>query len=195
MKTRTYEGIFVALLPQRGDALLELLRDCAGRFLEGKDKDAWSIEYGALTSPAGGVAFRLAHATDVFPWRDGGYMELARAVSKHGQGRVWAVGLEKVAKLGEPEGWAEGIIFDRGEQTLFEEATGPSARTDLVAWFAQELALSENEVMAVFESCDQSAGVVAGEEKFEDEVDQALARARREFLRYQQLKEERERGK
>jgi hypothetical protein len=195
MKTRTYEGVLVALLPQRGEALVEVLRDAASRVLGERDRNLWTIEFGHLRSPAGGVAFRLSSASEPFPWRDGGAIDLARAISELGPGRCWALALEKVQKHGEVAGWAEGAIYDRGAQVTYEDAAGPSARNDLLAWFGEELALSENEVLAVLESCDQTVGVIAGDERFEDEVDQALARARREFQRYRQLKEGRERGK
>ena len=49
-------------------------------------------------------------------------------------------------------------------------------------------------MLALFESCDQSAGITSGQERIEDEIDQILERARKEFQRYRELKEARERG-
>jgi hypothetical protein len=188
MKTPTYEGILVALLPQRSSALLELLREASKELLGARELSTWNLEFGQLRSPAGTVAFRLTHPSEPFPWRDGGAAQLAEIVSRLGPGRCWAVALENPARVGESEGWAEGVVFDRGERVGYEESSGAEGRSDLLAWFAEQLALSENEVLALFESCDQVAGILEGEERVDDEIDQILARARNEFERYRQLK-------
>jgi hypothetical protein len=195
MKTPAYEGIFVALVPQRGSALLELLRDAARQFLGDKaDPSSWSLELGPLSAPAGAVAFRLTHASDPFPWRDGRYDELARLVSKLGPGRCWALSVEKLSKAGVGDGWAEGVHYDRGERRGHEEGAGAEGPAGLLAWFGEQLALSENEVLALFEAPDQRAGLVDGGERGEDEIDLLLDKARKEYQRYQQLKEQRERS-
>ncbi len=193
MKTPQYEGVFVALVPQRGNALLELLRSAARQFLGDKETHSWTIELGHVQSPAGAVVFRLSNPAKPFPWRDGSYAQLARAVSEAGPGRCWAIAVERIPRVGDSEGWAEGVAFDRGEQQAVEECTGADGPSELRAWFGEQLALSENEVLALFESCDQRVGVTAGEEKYEDEIDQILGRARREFDHYRKLKSERER--
>jgi hypothetical protein len=193
MKKLQYEGVYVALVPQRGSALLELLRQAARQFLGDKDLKSWSVEFGHLATPSGAVVFRLNNPNEPFNWRDGGYAQLARVVSELGPGRCWAMAVERAPRTGDAEGWAEGVAFDRGERVAIEESAGAEGAADLRAWFGEQLALSENEVLALFESCDQRAGVVAGEEKSEDEIDQILGRARREFDRYKQLKAERER--
>ena len=194
MKTPAYEGIFVALVPQRGTALIELLRDVARQYLGGKDLQGWVLETGQLTAPAGAVAFRLAHVSDPFPWRDGRYDELARLVSKLGPGRCWALSIEKLDKVGEGDGWAEGVSYDRGERRDHEEASGADGPASLLAWFGEQLALSENEVLGLFEACDQRVSLVEGGERFEDEIDRLLDKARKEYQRYRELKEQRERS-
>ncbi|MFN7134679.1 MAG: hypothetical protein ACK4N5_21550 [Myxococcales bacterium] len=194
MKGRAFEGIFIALVPQRASALLELLREAAGQFLGERDQRQWSLEYGALKSPSGTVAFRLSHSTEPFPWGNSGYLELARLVSKLGPGKVWAL-VSRPPGKGERDGWAEAVVYDGGERTEHFEATGPDARGELHAWAGEELALSENELLALYESCEQTASVEEGTGRFEDEVDQALDRARREYQRYQELKRAREKNK
>ncbi len=189
MSTRSFEGVFVALVPQRGSELVDLLREAARQFLGTRDPRPWTIEYGPLRTPAGAVVFRLTSKSEAFPWLDGGHHEIARLVSALGPGRCWALGLEE-SRGG--EGWAEGVIFDRGERLTVEESTSGSA--ELLAWFAEQLALSENEVLALFESCDQAVGLSSGAERVEDEIDQILEKARREFRRYQQLKGTRQKG-
>lgn len=189
MATRSYEGVFVALVPQRGSELLELLREAARQILGDRAPRGWTLEFGPLRTPAGAVVFRLTSASEAFPWRDGGLADLAKAVSHLGPGRCWALALEKAKG---DAGWGEGVAFDRGERLASEESSGGSA--ELLAWFGEQLALSENEVLALFESCDQSAPLEAGAERFEDEVDQLLEKARKEFQRYRELKEARERG-
>lgn len=188
MVTRTCEGVFVALVPQRGSELVELLREAVRQFLGDRDHRPWTIELGPLRTPAGAVAFRLVLTEESFSLREG-YADLARLVSQLGPGRCWALALEK--SKGE-EGWAEGVAFDRGERLAFEESNAGS--TEILAWFGEQLALSENEVLALFEVCDQSVGLDSGQERFEDEIDQILERARKEYQRYQELKEARERG-
>ncbi|MBI5548086.1 MAG: hypothetical protein HY901_29755 [Deltaproteobacteria bacterium] len=188
MTTAVYEGVFVALVPQRGAELLELLREAGRAFLGERDARSWTIELGPLRTPAGAVVFRLVSTVEPFPWRDGSYAELASLVSKQGPGRCWALALQQGKG---DEGWAEGIAFDRGERVAGEESK--AGRAELLAWFGEQLALSENEVLALFESCDQSVGLVSGQERIEDEVDQILERARKEFQRYRELKEARER--
>ena len=192
MKTPSYEGIFVALVPQRASSLLELLREATREFLGARELKDWGIELGYLASPAGTVAFRLTHPTEPFPWREGGASQLAEIVSRLGPGRCWALAMERKPRAGESEGWAEGVIYDRGERVGGEEAGGSEGHADLLAWFGEQLALSENEVLALFESCDQGAGVLEGDERFDDEIDQILSRARREFERYHKLKGERD---
>jgi hypothetical protein len=192
MSTPGYEGVFVVLLPQRGRALTELLLDAARQFLGERDLRSWSLEYGPLSTPAGAVAFRLSHPNQPFPWREI-TADLALSLSKLGPGRCWALVMEKPSRGGEGEGWAEGFAYDRGERVGYEEASGPSSSTDLMAWFGEELALSENEVQALFESCEQRISMVAGEAKAEDEIDQILERARQEFQRYRELRDARER--
>ena len=189
MTAATYEGIFVALVPQRGSERVDLLREAARQFLGDRDTRLWVIEFGPLRTPAGAVVFRLSCASEVFPWKDGGHAELARLVSKLGPGRCWALALEKARG---DDGWAEGLAYDRGDRVAAEESASGAA--ELLAWFGEQLALSENEVLALFESCDQSVALNSGEERFEDEIDQILARARKEFQRYRELKEARERG-
>jgi hypothetical protein len=189
MAAASYEGIFVALVPQRGSELVELLREVARQFLGDRDSRTWAIEFGPLRTPAGAVVFRLASTAEPFPWRDGAFVDLARHVSQLGPGRCWGLAMEK-AKA--EDGWAEGVAFDRGERLAGEEST--SGPQEILAWFGEQLALSENEVVALFESCDQSAGLTSGQERIEDEIDQILERARREFQRYRELKEARERG-
>ncbi|MGC4113557.1 MAG: hypothetical protein QM765_02605 [Myxococcales bacterium] len=187
MTTATYEGVFVALLPQRGSELADLLREALKQYLGDRDPRAWSIEFGALRTPAGAVVFRPASGAEAFPWKDG-FADLAKLVSQLGPGRCWALAMQKGRS---DEGWAEGAAFDRGERVGGEEsATGTG---DVLAWFAEQLALSENEVLALFESCDQTVGLTSGQERIEDEIDQILERARKEFQRYRQLKEARER--
>ena len=190
MKTSSFEGIFVALVPQRQSALIELLREACREFLGPRELKSWSIELGQLASPAGTVAFRLTHPSEPFPWRDGA--QLAEVVSRLGPGRCWAMAMETRPRAGDSESWAEGVGYDRGERVGYEEASGPDGRADLLAWFGEQLALSENEVHALFESCDQAAGVLEGEEHFDDEIDQILSRARGEFERYRRLKDARE---
>jgi hypothetical protein len=188
MKSPSYEGVFVALIPQRGSALLELLREAGREMLGARELKSWNVELGQLGSPAGAVAFRLSHPTEPFPWRDGGPAQLAEIVSRMGPGRCWAVALEQAPRTGENEGWAETVAFDRGERVGGEESTGVDAASDQLAWLGEQLALSENEVLALFESCDQTAGLLEGEERFDDEIDQILARARQEYERYRQLR-------
>lgn len=188
-----YEGIFVALLPQKGSSLHELLREAAGQFLGDREKRLWSIELGPVKGPTANAVFRLRHPTEPFPWRESGYMELARLVSKQGAGRVWAFVHER-SRAGARGGWAEAVCYDNGEQSDHFEVTGADASAELFAWVGEALALSENEVLALFESCDQTIGLLEGSERFEDEVDQALERARREYQRYLDLKRAREKG-
>lgn len=185
------EGIFVALVPQRGSALLELLREASRQLLADRDLQGWTIEFGQLQTPAGGVALRLTHPTEKLPWRDGKAFALAEQLSKAGPGRCWALALEKP---GDGEGWAEGVAFDRGEQTDSEESTGVDAPAAITAWLGEQLALSENEVLALFEACDQQVELQEASAKGEDEIDQLLDRARKEFQRYRELKERRERS-
>jgi hypothetical protein len=193
MKTPSFEGIFVALLPQRQSALIDLLREACRELLGSRELKSWSIELGQLASPTGTVAFRLKHPSEPFPWRDGAPAQLAEIVSRLGPGRCWAIAMETRPRGGESEGWAEGVVYDRGERVGYEESSGPDGRADLLAWFGEQLALSENEVLALFESCDQIVGVLEGEERFDDEIDQILSRARQEFERYRRLKDARER--
>ena len=189
MAKGTYEGIFVALVPQRGSERVDLLREAGRQLLRDKDPRAWVLEFGPLRTPSGAVVFRLSSATEAFPWKDGAVAELARLVSKLGPGRCWALAMERSKS---EEGWAEGAAYDRGERLAGDESS--SGPAELLAWFGEQLALSENEVVALFESCDQSVGLDSGEERFEDEIDQILERARKEFQRYRELKEARERG-
>ena len=189
-----YEGVILALVSQRGAALVELLREVAQQWLGERDARSWSIEFGQVSSPAGAVVFRLISADGAFPWREGAPADLARLASKLGPGRGWALALEKVARAADDEGWAEAVAYDRGDQVALEEASGQGGAATLLAWFGELLALSENEVLALFESCDQVVGVTAGEERFEDEIDQILDRARKEFQRYRDLKAAREKG-
>ncbi|HEY3445017.1 MAG TPA: hypothetical protein VGK67_01590 [Myxococcales bacterium] len=187
MTTPTYEGVFVALLPQRGSELVDLLREALRQFLGNRDARSWNIEFGALRTPAGAVVFRPTSGAEDFPWKEG-FADLAKLVSQLGPGRCWALAQQK--GRGE-EGWAEGAVFDRGERVGGEESAGGAG--DVLAWYAEQLALSENEVLALFESCDQRAGLTSGQERIEDEIDQILEKARQEFQRYRELKEARER--
>jgi len=189
MTTATYEGVFVALVPQRGSELVDLLREGLRQFLGDRDVRTWTIEFGSLRTPAGAVVFRPTSSTEPFPWKEGGFAELAKLVSHLGPGRCWALALQKGKSS--DEGWAEGVAFDRGERVGGEESS--TGGSDLLAWFGEQLALSENEVLALFESCDQSVGLTSGQERIEDEIDQILERARKEFQRYRELKEARER--
>ena len=188
MTTATYEGVFVALVPQRGSELVDLLREAVRQFLGDRDVRSWSIELGPLRTPAGAVVFRPSSKAEPFPWKEGGFVDLAKLVSQLGPGRCWALALQKGRS---DQGWAEGAAFDRGERVGGEESNGGGA--ELLAWFGEQLALSENEVLALFESFDQVVGLTSGQERIEDEIDQILERARQEFRRYRELKEARER--
>ncbi len=192
--TEKYEGVFVALLPQKGSGLIELLRDASSQFLGEREKRLWSIELGPLKGPTANAVFRLRHPTEPFPWRDSGYMDLARRVSRLAGGRVFGVVYEQPTRAGDRAGWAEAVCYDSGERADHFEAKGTDAASELFAWVGEALAMSENEVLALFESCDQVVGLEEGSERFEDEVDQALERARREYQRYQELKRAREKG-
>lgn len=187
MTTATYEGVFVALVPQRGSELADLLREALRQFLGDRDARSWNVEFGSLRTPAGAVVFRPTSPAEAFPWKDG-FADLAKLVSQLGPGRCWALAAQK-GKV--EEGWAEGVAFDRGDRVGGEESRGGAG--DVLAWFGEQLALSENEVVALFESCDQSVGLTSGQERIEDEIDQILERARKEFQRYRELKEARER--
>jgi hypothetical protein len=191
MVSHSYEGVFVALLPQRGSELLELLREVSKQFLGDRDPRSWALELGPLQTPAGAIAFRLVSSQEDFPWRDGAAAEFCRRVSLLGPGRCWVLAIEK--GRGEFEGWCEGMVYDRGERKDYEESNNGS--TDLLAWFGEQLALSENEVMALFESCDQTMSLTGGAGQFEDEIDSILDRAKREFQKYRELKQARERAR
>lgn len=185
------EGIFVALLPQRGPALIEALREACVRYLGERPLSGWQVEYGLLPSSPGAVVFRLCHATESFPWLQGGLAHLARLASAIGPGRCWGLALER--RVGpEPFASAAGVAFDRGREMALERPAEEPA--ELLAWFGEQLALSENEVLALFGACDQRASLAAGPGMPLDEIDEILDRARREFARYRALRDARERG-
>lgn len=187
----TSEGIFVALLPQRGPALVEALREAAVRHLGERPLAGWQIEYGLLPGIPGAVAFRLSHATEPFPWHQGGLTHLARLVSAVGPGRCWALAVERGAGS-DLLARAECAVFDRGRERIPERPADDPA--EVLAWFAEQLALSENEVLALFGACDRRASLQVDAGVPLDEVDEILERARREFARYRALRDARERG-
>ncbi len=188
----TFEGVFVALLPQRGSMLAEALREAAREFLAERPLAGWSLEYGLLATPVGGVVFRLVHDGELaIGWRDGSFSELARIASASGPGRCWSLALERRGGV-EPKGWAEGVAFEDGERRMLEKTESEPA--EILAWFGEQLALSENEVLSLFGSCDQRINLLAGPERPLDEIDEILERARREFERYRALRDARERG-
>lgn len=188
----TFEGVFVALLPQRGSTLAEALREAAREFLGERPLAGWSVEYGLLAAPAGAVVFRLVHESEPpVGWRDGAFSHLARIASTFGPGRCWALALERQGGA-DPKGWAEGVAFQDGERLALEQTDSEPA--EVLAWFGEQLALSENEVLALFGSCDQRINLLAGPERPLDEIDEILDRARREFEHYRALRDARERG-
>jgi hypothetical protein len=190
MTTRaTAEGIFVALLPQRGQALVEALREAARQFLGESAPAGWALEYGLIAAPAGAVAFRLVHEAEAFGWRESGFGHLARLASVAGPGRCFGLALERQGSG--PPAWADGIAFDGGRRLTEEQAAAEPA--EILAWFGEQLALSENEVLALLGACDLRVELGGGE-RGPDEIDEILARARREFERYRALRDARERG-
>ncbi len=181
----------MALLSPRGPTLVEALREAAIRFLAERPLAGWQLEYGRVPSMPGAVAFRLSHVAELFPWRAGGLTHLARLVSAVGQCRCWGLALDRQRGT-EPAASVEAAAFDRGHERVLEvPADDP---VEVLAWFGEQLALSENEVLALFGVPDQRVGLSVGPPGPLDEIDEILDRARREFARYRALRDARERG-
>jgi hypothetical protein len=187
----TFEGIYVAFLPQGGRALADALREASRQFLGERPHAGWYLEYGLLSAMPGAVAFRLCNEVEPFAWRSAGFVRLASLASAIGPGRCFGLALQRRPGP-EPLSWAEGVAFDGGRRVAHEQDLADPA--EALAWFGEQLALSENEVLALFGACDQRIGLQAGAERPLDEIDEILDRARREFERYRALRDARERG-